>query len=110
MKLKKDIPVGGNSLGLPESGLRWKSELVWRAIFRATFLKVEDRIMKLRWRPRDEIRGHCGRGWGGVPSSSIELVLKQISLPVAQIRVICNNGPQDDIKYIGGKLLQHTIT
>jgi hypothetical protein len=35
---KKDIPVDGNSLGLPESGLRWKSELVWQAIFRATFL------------------------------------------------------------------------
>jgi hypothetical protein len=30
----------------------------------------------------------------GAPSSAIELVLKQISLPVAQIRVICKNGPQ----------------
>jgi hypothetical protein len=47
---KKDIPVDGNSLGLPESGLRWKSELDWRAIFRVTFLKAEDKIMKLRWR------------------------------------------------------------
>jgi hypothetical protein len=28
------------------------------------------------------------------PSSGIELVLKQISLPVAQIRVICKNVPQ----------------
>jgi hypothetical protein len=38
----------------------------------------------------------------GAPSSGIELVLKQISLPVAQIRVIYKNGPQvsiDDIKY-----------
>jgi hypothetical protein len=37
----------------------------------------------------------------GAPSSGIELVLKQISLPLAQIRVICKNGPQvsiDDIK------------
>jgi hypothetical protein len=49
---KKDIPVGVNSLGLPESGLRWKSELVWRAIFGSTFLKAEDKIMKLRWRTR----------------------------------------------------------
>jgi hypothetical protein len=30
----------------------------------------------------------------GVPSSCIELVLKQISRPVAQIRVICKNVPQ----------------
>jgi hypothetical protein len=30
----------------------------------------------------------------GAPSSGIELVLKQISLPVAQIRVICKNVPQ----------------
>jgi hypothetical protein len=38
----------------------------------------------------------------GAPSSGIELVLKQISLPVAQIRVICKNGPQvsiNDIKW-----------
>jgi hypothetical protein len=38
----------------------------------------------------------------GAPSSGIELVLKQISLPVAQIRAICKNGPQvsiDDIKW-----------
>jgi hypothetical protein len=37
----------------------------------------------------------------GAPSSGIELVLKQISLPVTQIGVICKNGPQvsiDDIK------------
>jgi hypothetical protein len=37
----------------------------------------------------------------GAPSSGIKLVIKQISLPVAQIRVICKNGPQvsiDDIK------------
>jgi hypothetical protein len=40
-------------------------------------------------------------GMVGAPSSGIELVLKQISLPVAQIRLICKNGPQvsiDDIK------------
>jgi hypothetical protein len=30
----------------------------------------------------------------GVPSGGIELVLKQISLPVAQIRVMCKNVPQ----------------
>jgi hypothetical protein len=30
----------------------------------------------------------------GAPSGGIELVLKQISLPVAQIRVICKNVPQ----------------
>jgi hypothetical protein len=30
----------------------------------------------------------------GAPSSGIELVLKQISLPVAQIRIICKNVPQ----------------
>jgi hypothetical protein len=35
----------------------------------------------------------------GVPSSGIELVLKQISLLVAQIRVICKNGPQVDRRH-----------
>jgi hypothetical protein len=39
------------------------------------------------------------------PSSDIELVLKQISLPVAQIRVICKNGPQVSIDDIKLKLL-----
>jgi hypothetical protein len=37
----------------------------------------------------------------GAPSSGIELVLSKNSLPVAQIGVICKNGPQvsmDDIK------------
>jgi hypothetical protein len=37
----------------------------------------------------------------GAPSSGIELVLSKNYLPVAQIRVICKNGPQvrrDDIK------------
>jgi hypothetical protein len=38
----------------------------------------------------------------GAPSSGIELVLSKNTLPVAQIRVICKNGPQvsiDDIKF-----------
>jgi hypothetical protein len=33
----------------------------------------------------------------GAPSSGIELVLSKNSLPVAQIRVICKNGPQVSI-------------
>jgi hypothetical protein len=40
-------------------------------------------------------------GMVGAPSSGIELVLSKNYLPVAQIRVICKNGPQvriDDIK------------
>jgi hypothetical protein len=39
----------------------------------------------------------------GAPSSGIELVLSKNYLPVAQIRVICKNGPQvsiDDIKLL----------
>jgi hypothetical protein len=43
----------------------------------------------------------------GAPSGGIELVLKQISLPVAQIRVKCKNGPQvsiDDIKLANNQL------
>jgi hypothetical protein len=39
----------------------------------------------------------------GAPSSGIELVLSKNYLPVAQIRVICKNGPQvsiDDIKLV----------
>jgi hypothetical protein len=47
----------------------------------------EGKFMKKRWRPR-------GRGWGG-----IELVLKQISLPVAQIRVIINMQKWTTSKY-----------
>jgi hypothetical protein len=59
----------------------------------------EGKFMELRRRSRDEIP--WSRGVVGVRSGGIELVLKQISLPVAQIRVICENGPQvsiDDIK------------
>jgi hypothetical protein len=42
------------------------------------------------------------RGVVGAPSSGTELVLSKNYLPVAQIRVICKNGPQvsmDDIKF-----------
>jgi hypothetical protein len=45
--------------------------------------------------------GRDPAGVVGAPSSGIELVLSINSLPVAQIRVICKNGPQvsiDDIK------------
>jgi hypothetical protein len=55
--------------------------------------------MELRWRrPRDLA---VTVGVVGAPSSGIELVLSKNYLLVAQIRVICKNGPQvsiDDIK------------
>jgi hypothetical protein len=44
--------------------------------------------MELRWRPRVTVNVI------GATSSGIDLVLKQISLTVAQIRVICKNVPQ----------------
>jgi hypothetical protein len=48
-------------------------------------------------------------GMVGELSSSIELVLSKNYLPVAQIRVICKNGPQvsiDDIKLATAFIIQ----
>jgi hypothetical protein len=46
------------------------------------------------------MRSHGHVGVVGVPSSDIELALSINYLPVAQIRVICKNGPQVNINDI----------
>jgi hypothetical protein len=95
--------MGGLTLVLLRPDLKFENVVFRERLLVRPTSKSEVKFMRLRWRPRDEIPRSHGRGWGaiGAPSGGIELVLKQISLPVAQIRVICKNGPQvsiDDIK------------
>jgi hypothetical protein len=97
--IEKDIPVGGSSLGLPRSGLRLENGFFWGAFSCVTILKdgsknYETKMAAVR---RDSA---VTVGVVGAPSRGIELVLKQISLLVAQIRVICKNGPQVSIDNI----------
>jgi hypothetical protein len=68
---KRKAPVGGSFSRLPKPVLKWKNRSFFGDTISRPTTKTEENYMKLCWRPRDEISRSR---------------IKQISLPVAQIR------------------------